>query len=130
MKISLRNCGFIDPESIEQYIARGGYQALFKAVTAMTPEEVIAQVKAAGLRGRGGAGFPTGLKWEFCRTTRRDMGTVICNADGGRPGAFMDPGASWKATPHGAGGHGHRGLRHLGTGRGYLPAPIPWPSGC
>ena len=85
VKISLRNCGFINPESIEEYIARGGYQALCKAVTDMTPEEVIAQVKASGLRGRGGAGFPTGLKWEFCRNAPGDVKYVICNADEGDP---------------------------------------------
>ena len=72
VKISLRNCGFINPESIEEYIARGGYQALCKAVTEMTPEAVIDEVKASGLRGRGGAGFPTGLKWEFCRKAPGD----------------------------------------------------------
>jgi NADH:ubiquinone oxidoreductase subunit F (NADH-binding)/(2Fe-2S) ferredoxin/Pyruvate/2-oxoacid:ferredoxin oxidoreductase delta subunit len=99
VKISLRNCGYIDPESIEQYIARGGYQALFKALTAMTPEEVIAQVKAAGLRGRGGAGFPTGLKWEFCRNAPGETKYVICNADEGDPGAFMDRGIL-EGDPH------------------------------
>ena len=92
VKISLRNCGFINPEHIEEYIARGGYRALHQALCKMTPEEVIAEVKASGLRGRGGAGFPTGLKWEFCRNPPGEKKYVICNADEGDPGAFMDRG--------------------------------------
>ena len=77
-------------ESIEEYIAVGGYEACGKALTEMTPEEVIAEVKSAGLRGRGGAGFPTGLKWELTRKTPSDKKYIICNADEGDPGAFMD----------------------------------------
>ena len=89
-RIVLANCGRIDPESIEEYIAVGGYEACGRALTEMTPEEVIAEVKSAGLRGRGGAGFPTGLKWEFTRQTSSDKKYIICNADEGDPGAFMD----------------------------------------
>ena len=89
-RIVLANCGRIDPESIEEYIAVGGYEACGRALTEMTPEEVIAEVKSAGLRGRGGAGFPTGLKWEFTRQTPSDKKYIICNADEGDPGAFMD----------------------------------------
>jgi NADH:ubiquinone oxidoreductase subunit F (NADH-binding)/(2Fe-2S) ferredoxin/Pyruvate/2-oxoacid:ferredoxin oxidoreductase delta subunit len=90
IRIALRNCGVIDPENIEEYIARDGYAALGKVLTSMTPEETIEIVKKSGLRGRGGAGFPTGLKWEI---TRKSPGTekyVVCNADEGDPGAFMD----------------------------------------
>jgi NADH-quinone oxidoreductase subunit F len=89
-KIVLRNCGVIDPTRIEEYIARDGYQALAKVLSGMKPEEVIDIVKRSGLRGRGGAGFPTGLKWEFCRKSQGDTKYVLCNADEGDPGAFMD----------------------------------------
>jgi len=89
-KIVLRNCGVIDPSRIEEYIARDGYQALANVLTAMKPEEVIDIVKRSGLRGRGGAGFPTGMKWEFCRKAAGDTKYVLCNADEGDPGAFMD----------------------------------------
>lgn len=86
----LRNCGVIDPENIEEYIAMDGYRALGRALTEMTPEQVIDTVKRSGLRGRGGAGFPTGLKWEFARKNDADEKYVCCNADEGDPGAFMD----------------------------------------
>ena len=89
-KIVLRNCGQIDPLKIGDYIARDGYQALAKILTSMKPEEVIDQVKKSGLRGRGGAGFPTGMKWEFTRKAPGNVKYVICNADEGDPGAFMD----------------------------------------
>jgi NADP-reducing hydrogenase subunit HndC len=88
--IALRNRGMIDPENIEDYIARGGYKALAKAFTTMTPNEVITEIKSAGLRGRGGGGFPTGVKWETCKHIQSDIKYVICNADEGDPGAFMD----------------------------------------
>ena len=90
MRITLRNCGVIDPENIEEYIARGGYEALGKALTTMTPEDVIDEVKRSGLRGRGGAGFLTGLKWEFTARAPGHIKYVVCNADEGDPGAFMD----------------------------------------
>ena len=99
VKIALRNCGFINPERIEEYIARGGYTTLHKVLTGMSPEQVIAEVKASGLRGRGGAGFPTGLKWEFARNNPGDIKYVICNADEGDPGAFMDRGIL-EGDPH------------------------------
>ncbi len=89
-RIALRNCGVIDPENIEEYIAYDGYQALAKCLTEMTPEDVIKVVKDSGLRGRGGGGFPTGLKWEFTSKNAADQKYVVCNADEGDPGAFMD----------------------------------------
>ncbi|MBO8160567.1 MAG: NADH-quinone oxidoreductase subunit NuoF [Thermosipho sp. (in: Bacteria)] len=90
VKIATRNLGVIDPLNIEEYIARDGYFALHKALKEMTPEEVIKVIKDSGLRGRGGAGFPTGLKWEFARKSPGDEKYMICNADEGDPGAFMD----------------------------------------
>ena len=90
LRIVLRNCGFINPENIDEYIAREGYQALGKVLTEMTPEEVIKEVKDSGQRGRGGAGFSTGLKWELARKNQSDEKYVVCNADEGDPGAFMD----------------------------------------
>jgi len=90
LRIALRNCGMIDPENIEEYIARDGYAALSKVLTEMTQEQVIETVKASGLRGRGGAGFPTGLKWEFTYRAPGQPKYVVCNADEGDPGAFMD----------------------------------------
>jgi len=89
-RIILRNCGIIDPENIKEYIARGGYEGLGIALTTMTPEGVIDEVKRSGLRGRGGAGFLTGLKWEFTQKAPGDEKYVVCNADEGDPGAFMD----------------------------------------
>jgi NADH:ubiquinone oxidoreductase subunit F (NADH-binding)/(2Fe-2S) ferredoxin/Pyruvate/2-oxoacid:ferredoxin oxidoreductase delta subunit len=89
-RVALRNCGFINPEKIEEYIGNNGYQALGRALTKMTPAEVIDEVKRSGLRGRGGAGFSTGKKWEFARGYESDEKFVICNADEGDPGAFMD----------------------------------------
>ena len=89
-RIALRNCGKINPEDITEYIAMDGYEALGKALTTMTPQEVIYVMKASGLRGRGGAGFPTGLKWQFEKDQEADEKYVICNADEGDPGAFMD----------------------------------------
>ncbi len=88
--IVLRNRGLIDPEKIDEYIGRDGYQALAKVLTSMTPEQVIDEMKRSGLRGRGGAGFPTGVKWEFTRKSEGDEKCIICNADEGDPGAFMD----------------------------------------
>jgi len=90
VRIALHNCGFVDPEQINDYIARDGYRALGKVLTEMTPESVIKEMKDSGLRGRGGAGFLTGLKWELCRKAAGDVKYVVCNADEGDPGAFMD----------------------------------------
>ena len=90
IRIVLSNCGIIDPEKIEEYIARDGYRALARALAAWSPEEVIREIKESGLRGRGGGGFSTGMKWELCRKSPGDIKHVICNADEGDPGAFMD----------------------------------------
>jgi NADH:ubiquinone oxidoreductase subunit F (NADH-binding)/(2Fe-2S) ferredoxin len=98
-RIVLRNCGVINPESIDEYIARDGYKALEKALFEMTPEEVIAEVKASGLRGRGGAGFPTGMKWEAARKAPGDVKYIVCNADEGDPGAYMDR-STIEGDPH------------------------------
>jgi NADH-quinone oxidoreductase subunit F/NAD(P)H dehydrogenase (quinone)/NADP-reducing hydrogenase subunit HndC len=95
----MRNKGAIDPEVIEEYIARDGYFGVAKALQEMTPEQIIGEVKASGLRGRGGAGFPTGLKWEFASKTPGEVKYVLCNADEGDPGAFMDR-SILEADPH------------------------------
>ena len=89
-RIALRNCGVINPEDIKEYIAYDGYQALAKCLTEYTPEQVIQIIKDSGLRGRGGGGFPTGLKWSFTAANKADQKYVVCNADEGDPGAFMD----------------------------------------
>ncbi len=89
-RVALRNCGVINPEAIDEYIARDGYQALIKCLTELDPQQVIDIVKASGLRGRGGAGFPTGVKWQFAKNQNNDTKYVCCNADEGDPGAFMD----------------------------------------
>lgn len=90
VRIALRNCGFINPENIEEYIARDGYSALGVCLSEKTPAEVISLIKDSGLRGRGGGGFPTGLKWEITSKSQSDQKYVVCNADEGDPGAFMD----------------------------------------
>jgi len=90
LRIALRNCGFIDPENIDEYISRDGYEALAKCLTEMTPQQVIELMKKSGLRGRGGGGFSTGLKWEITSKSISDVKYVVCNADEGDPGAFMD----------------------------------------
>jgi len=99
MLLVLRNKGLIDPENIDDYIARDGYTALEKVLTSMTPEEVIEEIIASGLRGRGGAGFPTGLKWKICRQEPRTPKYVICNCDEGDPGAYMDR-SVFESDPH------------------------------
>ena len=98
VRIALRNCGLIDPNNIHHYIAKGGYSGLQRAL-GMSPAEVIEEVKASGLRGRGGAGFATGLKWEFARNSLKDTSYIVCNADEGDPGAFMDR-ALLEGDPH------------------------------
>ncbi len=90
LRVALRNCGTIDPENIDESIARDAYMALGKVITEMTPKETIDLIKRSGLRGRGGAGFPTGLKWEITSKNQSDQKYVVCNADEGDPGAFMD----------------------------------------
>ena len=89
-RVALRNCGVIDPENIDEYIARDGYDALIKCLTEYEPQQIIDMIKASGLRGRGGAGFPTGTKWQFVKNAVGDVKYVCCNADEGDPGAFMD----------------------------------------
>ena len=98
-RIVLRNCGVINPEYIDEYIARDGYAALEKVVFEMTGDEVINELKAAGLRGRGGAGFPTGMKWSFTKNAESDQKYVVCNADEGDPGAYMDR-STCEGDPH------------------------------
>jgi len=98
VRIVLRHCGFIDPENINHYIANGGYSGFVKALT-MKPEDIIAEITKSGLRGRGGAGFPTGTKWTFCRRSPGDQKYIICNADEGDPGAFMNR-ALLEGDPH------------------------------
>jgi NADH:ubiquinone oxidoreductase subunit F (NADH-binding) len=98
-RIVLRNCGVINPEYIDEYIARDGYAALEKAMFDMTPDGVIEELQAAGLRGRGGAGFPTGLKWKFTKDYESDRKYVVCNADEGDPGAYMDRSTA-EGDPH------------------------------
>lgn len=90
VRIALRNCGFINPENVEEYIARDGYMALGEVLSSWTPQEVIKEIMDSGLRGRGGGGFPTGLKWKFAAGNDADQKYVVCNADEGDPGAFMD----------------------------------------
>jgi NADH:ubiquinone oxidoreductase subunit F (NADH-binding)/(2Fe-2S) ferredoxin len=99
LRIALRNVGRIDPESLDDYLAVGGYRALAKALDEMTPEQVIETVKGSGLRGRGGAGFPTGLKWEFTYKAPGEEKYIVCNADEGDPGAFMDR-STLEGDPH------------------------------
>ncbi|MDY4889152.1 MAG: NADH-quinone oxidoreductase subunit NuoF [Sphaerochaetaceae bacterium] len=98
-RIVLRNCGFIDPENINEYIARDGYSGLERALFEMTPEDIINELKTAGLRGRGGAGFPTWMKWNFSRNVESDIKYVVCNADEGDPGAYMDR-STLEGDPH------------------------------
>jgi NADH-quinone oxidoreductase subunit F len=98
-KIVLENCGIIDPDDIAPYIEKGGYKAIKKVLSSMTPEQVIEEIKASGLRGRGGAGFPTGTKWQFARSNQAEKKYMICNADEGDPGAFMDR-AVLESDPH------------------------------
>ena len=126
VKIALRNCGFIHPERIEEYIARGGYKALHKVLTSMTPEDIIAQVKDSGLRGRGGAGFSTGMKWEFARKNPGEIKYVICNADEGDPGAFMDRGIL-EGDPHAVLEGMAIGAYAVGSREGYIYCRAEYP---
>lgn len=99
MRIVLRNCGLIDPEKIDEYIARDGYAALEKVLFEMTPDDVIEELKISGLRGRGGAGFPTWMKWNFTKQVESDVKYIVCNADEGDPGAYMDR-STLEGDPH------------------------------
>lgn len=124
--IALRNRGMIDPEKIEEYIGRDGYKALAKALTKMSPEEVIEDIKTSGLRGRGGAGFPTGRKWEFCRNVEGEPKYVICNADEGNPGAFMNRSVI-EADPHSILEGMTIGAYAIGASCGYIYIRIEYP---
>ena len=124
--IALRNRGLIDPDIIEEYIANDGYRALAKVLTSMTPEEVITQIKDSGLRGRGGAGFPTGRKWESCFKAEGDIKYIICNADEGDPGAFMDR-SIIEADPHSIIEGMAIGAYAIGSSQGYVYIRIEYP---
>ena len=117
--IALRNKGLIDPEKIDEYIARDGYRAMAKALTSMTPEEIIKEIKDSGLRGRGGAGFPTGRKWEFCRKTKGDAKYIVCNADEGDPGAYMDR-SIIESDPHAVIEGMLIGAKAIGSNKGFV----------
>ena len=125
VRISLRNCGNIDPESINHYIANGGYEGLAKALR-MKPQEVIEEVKKSGLRGRGGAGFATGIKWQFCHDAPGDIKYVICNADEGDPGAFMDR-ALLEGDPHAVLEGILIGAYAIGASEGYIYIRAEYP---
>jgi len=117
--IVLRNRGRIDPEKVEEYIAYDGYEALGKALASMTPEAIIAEVTASGLRGRGGAGFPTGKKWELCRREPASPKYIICNGDEGDPGAFMDR-SVLEADPHAVIEGMVIGAKAIGAAKGFV----------
>ena len=117
--IALANRGIIDPENIDEYIARGGYKALAKVLTEMSPEQIINELKDSGLRGRGGAGFLTGLKWDFCRKAPGDEKYIICNADEGDPGAFMDRSVV-ESDPHAVLEGMCIGARAIGANKGFI----------
>lgn len=125
-RIVLSNCGYIDPEKIEEYIARDGYIALGKALLEMTPEKVLDEVKKSGLRGRGGAGFPTGLKWEFARKAPGNKKYVICNADEGDSGAFMDR-STLEGDPHSVIEGMALGAYAIGADEGYIYCRAEYP---
>jgi NADH-quinone oxidoreductase subunit F len=122
----LRNKGVIDPEKIEEYIARDGYEAVAKALFAMTPKEIIAEIKESGLRGRGGGGFPTGLKWEFASASKGEVKYVLCNADEGDPGAFMDR-AVLEGDPHAILEGMLIAAKAIGAHRGYIYCRAEYP---
>ncbi|MBN2754186.1 MAG: NADH-quinone oxidoreductase subunit NuoF [Candidatus Goldbacteria bacterium] len=125
-KIVLRNVGYIDPESIDDYIMRGGYSGVEKALFEMTPDKLITEVKASGLRGRGGAGFPTGLKWELTRREKDPVKYVICNADEGDPGAYMDR-SIMEGDPHNLIEGMILGGYAIGSSQGYIYIRAEYP---
>ncbi len=124
--IALRNRGLIDAESIDEYIARDGYTGLAKALGEMTPDDIIEEVKTSGLRGRGGAGFPTGLKWQFCQKTPGQEKFVLCNADEGDPGAFMDR-SILEADPHSVVEGMTIAAKAIGANAGYVYCRAEYP---
>ncbi|MBI5026858.1 MAG: NADH-quinone oxidoreductase subunit NuoF [Nitrospirae bacterium] len=123
---ALKNRGIIDPENLEDYIARDGYFAAATALTRMTPEEIIKEVKDSGLRGRGGAGFPTGLKWELCSKVKSDIKYILCNGDEGDPGAFMDR-SVMEADPHVVLEGMIIGAKAIGANTGYIYVRAEYP---
>ncbi|MFH0775563.1 MAG: NADH-quinone oxidoreductase subunit NuoF [bacterium] len=123
---ALRNRGLIDAEKIDEYIARDGYLGAAKALLEMTPEQIIQTVKESGLRGRGGAGFPTGLKWEFCAKAKGDVKYLLCNGDEGDPGAFMDR-SVLEADPHAVLEGMVIGAKAIGAHQGYLYVRAEYP---
>ncbi len=126
VRVALRNCGYINPDNIEEYIARDGYVGLTKVLTEMKPEDVVQEVKTSGLRGRGGGGFPTGLKWEFCARSVGDKKYVICNADEGDPGAFMDR-SILEGDPHAIIEGMMIGAYAMGANEGYIYCRAEYP---
>ena len=126
VRIVLRNCGLIDPESIDQYEGAGGYGALRKALFGMKPEEIIKEVKDSGLRGRGGAGFPTGLKWSFAASQKAEPKYIVCNADEGDPGAFMDR-SVLEGDPHSVIEGMIIAARAIGGHKGYIYCRAEYP---
>jgi NADH-quinone oxidoreductase subunit F len=125
-KIALRNCGYINPEDIEEYIARGGYFSFNKVLNTMRPGDVIDELKSSGLRGRGGAGFPTGRKWEICRNAPGDIKYIICNADEGDPGAYMDR-SILEGDPHSVIEGMLIGAFAIGASEGYIYVRAEYP---
>jgi NADH:ubiquinone oxidoreductase subunit F (NADH-binding)/(2Fe-2S) ferredoxin/ferredoxin len=123
---ALRNKGLVDAEKIEEYIARDGYQAAAKALTGMTSEQVIDELKRSGLRGRGGAGFPTGMKWELCAKVKGDQKFILCNGDEGDPGAFMDR-SIMEADPHVVLEGMIIGAKAIGANKGYIYVRAEYP---
>jgi NADH:ubiquinone oxidoreductase subunit F (NADH-binding)/ferredoxin/(2Fe-2S) ferredoxin len=126
LKIALRNSGLVGPDSIEEFIARGGYSAALKVVTEMSPEEVIAEITRSGLRGRGGAGFPTGAKWKLCREAEGDTKYIVCNADEGDPGAYMDR-SILEGDPHSILEGMLIGAYAIGAAKGYIYVRAEYP---
>lgn len=126
VRVVLRNCGVIDPENIEDYIAEDGYQALGEVLTEYSPEQVIDIVLRSGLRGRGGAGFPTGKKWQFCRASAETPKYVICNADEGDPGAFMNR-RVLEGDPHSVLEGMIIGAYAIGSSQGYIYCRAEYP---
>ena len=128
-RLVLGNNGFIEPTKIEDYIGIGGYQALSKALFEMKPEQIINEIKASGLRGRGGAGFPTGKKWEDCRNTPGDIKYIICNCDEGDPGAYMDR-SLMEGNPHSVLEGMIIGAYAIGGSHGYIYVRHEYPLAC
>lgn len=124
--IAMRNCGFLDPDNLEHYIARGGYFAFHKALTSMEPDEVIREIMDSGLRGRGGGGFPAGIKWQSCRRAPGNPKYVLCNADEGNPGTYTDRGLI-EGDPHSILEGMLIGARAIGSSEGYIYVRAEYP---